>query len=109
MKSFDDALNEHRKNLNDSLVNFGEGQRVRKVMLDIDNNSSDYEYYFQAGQQSKQDEVDELQKRIDDALKTMDVESVKSWELWNERADMYEQGASNAYERSYWILKGDQS
>lgn len=27
---------------------------------------------FEAGQQSKQDEVDELQKRIDDCIKAMD-------------------------------------
>ena len=50
--------------------------------------------------------VDELQKRIDDALKAMDGESVNSWGLWKEKGDMYEQGASNAYEKSYWILKG---
>lgn len=54
----------------------------------------------------KQAEIDELQKRIDDALKAMDGESVNSWGLWKEKADMYEQGASNAYEKSYWILKG---
>lgn len=33
--------------------------------MDIESNKSDYEYYFNAGQQSKQAEVDELQKRID--------------------------------------------
>ena len=65
MKSFDDALNEHKRLLTESLINFNEGQRVRKIMLDIDINSADYEYYFQAGQQSKQAEVDELRKRID--------------------------------------------
>lgn len=51
-------------------------------------------------------EVKELRKRIDDALKAMDAESENSWGLWKEKADMYEQGASNAYEKSYWILKG---
>ena len=62
--SFDDALNNHKKALSESLINFHEGHRVRKIMLEIDSNSADYEYYFQSGQQSKQDEVDELQKRV---------------------------------------------
>lgn len=68
MKSFEDALNEHKRLLTESLINFNEGQRVRKIMLDINSNSSDYEYYFQSGQQSKQAEVDELRKRINGAL-----------------------------------------
>lgn len=71
MKSFDDALNKHKSNLSAELVGFGEGKRVRKIMMDIDSNSSDYEYYFQAGAQSRQSEVDELKKRIDDALKVL--------------------------------------
>ena len=66
--SFDDALNNHKKALTESLVNFDEGHRVRKILLDVDSNSADYEYYFQSGQQSKQAEVEELQKKIDLAL-----------------------------------------
>ena len=96
--SFDNALNNHKRLLTESLVNFEEGQRVRKIMLDIDSNSADYEYYFQSGQQSKQAdiellekeiietqeflnnqnrikqaEIDELQKRIDIALKELEL------------------------------------
>ena len=70
--SFDDALNNHKKVLTESLVNFDEGHRVRKILLDVDSNSADYEYYFQLGQQSKQAEVDDLQKRIDQALECVD-------------------------------------
>ena len=51
--------------------------------------------------------VDELQSRVDEALERMDAESSNSWGLWKEKADMYEQGASDAYEKSYWILKGN--
>ncbi|WP_284083962.1 hypothetical protein [Acinetobacter nosocomialis] len=39
----------------------------------------------------------------------MDAESSNSWGLWKEKACMYEQGASNAYEKSYWILKGEEN
>ena len=63
--SFDDALNNHKNALAESLVNFDEGHRVRKIMLDIDSNSADYEYYFKSGQQSKQAEIDELQNKYD--------------------------------------------
>ena len=69
MKSFDDALNKHKNNLSADLIGFDEGKRVRRIIMDIDSNSSDYEYYFQAGAQSRQSEVDELKKRIDDVLK----------------------------------------
>ena len=50
---------------------------------------------------------DELQAMVDKALERMDAESSNSWGLWKEKADMYEQGASDAYEKSYWILKGN--
>ena len=72
--SFDDALNNHKKVLTESLVNFHEGHRVRKILLDVDSNSADYEYYFQCGQQYKQDEVDELQKNFNNALKTIEIQ-----------------------------------
>ena len=68
VSSFDDAIGNHKNVLTESLINFDEGQRVRKIMLDIDSNSADYEYYFQSGQQSKQAEVNELHKKIDLAL-----------------------------------------
>lgn len=64
MKSFEDALNKHKNNLSADLIGFDEGKRVRRIMMDIDSNSSDYEYYFQAGAQSRQSEVDELKKRL---------------------------------------------
>ena len=75
MKSFDDALNKHKNNLSADLIGFDEGKRVRRIIMDIDSNSADYEYYFQEGAQSRQSEVDELQKRIDEAIKEIQDES----------------------------------
>ena len=49
-KSFDEWINEN-------------GFNFRPEQYDL------YKYLYEAGQQSKQAEVDELQKRIDDALK----------------------------------------
>lgn len=83
---------------------------------------------YEAGQQSRQKEIDvlqndlikaaegqmklfehnnELQKRIVDALNMLDSLQEQHWKKWKEGADMMDQGASNAYEHSYWILKGD--
>ena len=79
--SFDDALNNHKKVLTESLVNFHEGHRVRKILLDVDSNSADYEYYFQSGQQSKQAEVDEL-NMANHNLSVMDAEAESYSEYW---------------------------
>lgn len=95
--SFDDAINNHKKALAESLVNFDEGHRVRKILLDVDSNSADYEYYFQSGQQSKQGEVDTLQTEVDELKKR--IESAMELLEYNEYAD----SALQALE----ILKGD--
>ena len=52
--------------------------------------TSDERYLFEAGAQSRQAEIDELMRRIDEALKAMEAESENSWGLWKEKADMYE-------------------
>lgn len=98
--SFDDAISNHKKVLTESLVNFNEGQRVRKIMLDIDSNSADYEYYFQSGQQSKQAEIDCLQNLIDD-LKAFCIKGVESSMLSIE----YNQALIDMHK----ILKGEES
>ena len=67
-KGFDDAVTHHKNNLIENLSQFHEGYRVRGLLMDIESNKSDYEYYFNTGKQSRQAEIDLLQKRIDDAL-----------------------------------------
>ena len=67
-KSFDDAVTHHKNNLIENLSQFHEGYRVRGLLMDVESNKSDYEYYFNTGQQSQLAVIDELQKRIDDAL-----------------------------------------
>ena len=64
MKSFDDAVSKHKNNLIENLSQFNEGHRVRDLLMDIESNKSDYEYYFNSGQQSKQAEVDELKREM---------------------------------------------
>ena len=76
--SFDDAINNHKKVLTESLVNFDEGYRVRKILSDVDSNSADYEYYFHAGQQSKQDEIDRIVGIVTEAYKSGGNSSIET-------------------------------
>lgn len=118
-QSFDDALNKHKSILSESLVNFDEGKRIRKIMLEIDSNSADYEYYFQSGQQSKQTEIDELQKRVKE-LELINFDSELHFDAAKEHIDLLQKRIDDAlhalYERDktkehridkvYEILKG---
>lgn len=100
--SFDDALNKHKRLLTESLINFDEGQRVRKIMLDIDSNSADYEYYFQSGQQSKQAEIDEL-KMSNHYLSVMSSEDESYSEYWKYERDKLQKRIDEAW---MWCEKG---
>jgi len=75
MDKFEEALQQHKDNLTKNLAEFGEGHRLNRMHKEIDINAADYEYYFQAGQQSQQAKVEELQKRVDEALKIISQES----------------------------------
>lgn len=45
------------------------------------------------------------QKKIEDVLHQLDALQEQYWSKWEEKADMMYQGASVAYENSYWMLK----
>lgn len=98
--SFDDTLNKHKRLLTESLVNFDEGQRVRKIMLDIDSNSADYEHYFKAGQHSKQGEVDELQKRVKE-LELINFDSELHFDAAKEHIGRLQKKIDLALEKCY--------
>lgn len=106
-QSFDDAWKENRhvwestKNLAKAMYLAGAQSKQAEIDECKEVASSIEDAYLR-----EKTKVDELRKRIDDALRAMEAESENSWGLWKEKADMYEQGASNAYEKSYWILKG---
>ena len=79
------------------------------ALIDMVKTSADSEMYLFDVLQKVEKERDDLQKKIDDALEAMYAESTESWGLWKEKANMYDQGASDAYEKSYWILKGNKN
>ncbi|WP_436463129.1 hypothetical protein [Acinetobacter seifertii] len=90
MDKFEEALQQHKDNLTKNLAKFGEGHRLNRMHKEIDSNAADYEYYFQAGQQSQQAKVDELQKRVDAALEALKnkIEKVQKYEQ-----DSFDHGA----------------
>ena len=53
----------------------------------------------------KKKELEDQQKKVDEVLEYLDGESANRWGLWKEKADMLDQGASNAFEEAYWMAK----
>lgn len=50
-------------------------------------------------------ELEDQHKKVDEVLEYLDGESANRWGLWKEKADMLDQGASNAFEEAYWMVK----
>lgn len=53
----------------------------------------------------KKKELEDQHKKVDEVLGCLDGESANRWGLWKEKADMLDQGASNAFEEAYWMVK----
>ena len=53
----------------------------------------------------KKKELEDQHKKVDEVLEYLDGESANRWSLWKEKADMLDQGASNAFEEAYWMAK----
>ena len=66
--TFEQVLEQEKNELTEALILFGEGKRVRKALADLEMNRPEFYKFYEAGKQSRQAEIDELQKRIDDAL-----------------------------------------
>ena len=78
---FEKLLKQHRDALTDELVKLGKHRQVQLVEWDIERNETDYEFYFDGSWNAQQYKIDELQKRIDSALKL--IPSLKSEnDLW---------------------------
>ena len=68
MKTFEQVLEQEKNELTEALILFGEGKRVRRALADLEMNRPEFYKFYEAGKQSKQAEIDDLKKRIDDAL-----------------------------------------
>lgn len=66
--TFEQVLDQEKNELTEALILFGEGKRVRKALADLEMNRPEFYKFYEAGQQSRQAEIDNLKKRIDDAV-----------------------------------------
>ena len=72
MRSFEDSLNAHKSELTEALIVFGEHKRVGKALAELETQRPEFYKFYKDGQESRQNEVDELQKRVDAAQKLFD-------------------------------------
>ena len=70
--NFEKVFDKHKEDLTQALVLFGEGVRVNKLLADEESKRQEYYKFYEegykAGQQSKQQEVDNLKAIIMGAL-----------------------------------------
>lgn len=90
MMSFEDVLDKHKQDLIESLILFSEGKRINKVLVDLERNRPELYKFYEAGKQSKQDELNKLIEII-------------NWQLENselilsvDENNMYEKGYKDA-------------
>lgn len=50
-------------------------------------------------------EAEQLRSSLKEVLEKLESLQEQHWKDWKEKADMMDQGASVAYEHSYWLLK----
>ena len=62
---FEETLKQHKHALTDELVKLGKHRQAQLAEWDIEQNESEYEFYFNGGWNAQQSKVDELQKRVD--------------------------------------------
>ena len=67
-KSFEQVLEQEKNELTEALILFGEGKRVKKALADLEMNRPEFYKFYEAGKQSRQAEIENLKKSIDDAL-----------------------------------------
>ena len=60
---FEKTLKQHRDSLAEELLQLGKYREAQLVEWDIEQNESDYEFYFNSGWNAQQSKVDELQHR----------------------------------------------
>lgn len=72
MRSFEDSLNAHKSELTEALIVFGEHKRVGKALAELETQRPEFYKFYKDGQESRQNEVDELQRRnqmLNDSIK----------------------------------------
>lgn len=74
--TFEDVLDQEKNELIESFLVFGEAKRLNKVLADLEKNRPELYKFYEAGQQSKQDEIDQLKSKIDEVLSFIDSDQL---------------------------------
>lgn len=77
-KSFEQVLEQEKNELTEALILFGEEGRVNKALADLEMNRPEFYKFYEAGRQSRQKEIYDLQCRIKLALGAL--ESTPYWD-----------------------------
>ena len=70
--NFDTVFKQFKDNTKPMCELMGCPELVEDFIVDVEINRQSFKSFYEAGQQSRQAEIDRLQKRIDDCIKAMD-------------------------------------
>lgn len=86
-KSFEQVLEQEKNGLTEALILFGEGKRVNKALADLEMNRPEFYKFYEAGKQSRQAEIENLQKRIKE-LELINFDSELHFDAAKEHIDL---------------------
>ena len=72
MSDFDTVFKQFKDNTKPMCELMGCPELVEDFIVDVEINRQSFKSFYEAGQQSRQAEIENLQKRIDDCIKAMD-------------------------------------
>ena len=72
MSDFDTVFKQFKDNTKPMCELMGCPELVEDFIVDVEINRQSFKSFYEAGQQSRQAEIDNLKKRIEDCIKAMD-------------------------------------
>ena len=81
MCDFDTLFKQFKDNTKPMCELMGCPELAEDFIVDVEINRQSFKSFYEAGQQSRQAEIDELQKRIDDLITSIDWH-IEDCELW---------------------------
>ena len=97
-KSFEQVLEQEKNELTEALILFGEGKRVNKALADLEMNRPEFYKFYEAGQQSRQAEIENLQKRVKE-LELINFDSELHFDAAKEHIDLLQKRIYDALEK----------
>ena len=98
--TFEQVLDQEKNELTEALILFGEGKRVNKGLADLEMNRPKFYKFYEAGQQSRQVEIDKLQKRVKE-LEMINFDSELHFDAAKEHIDLLQKRIDDALEKCY--------